>query len=64
MPENNIFTLGKSRLTRFLTPNYLPAMIAAFVVVVAGILADHQNRIISESRMRSLVANELGPIRS
>lgn len=39
-------------------------MIAAFVVVVAGIFADHQNRIISEARMRSLVANELGPIRS
>lgn len=64
VPENRNITLGKSRLTRFLTPNYLPAMIAAFVVVVAGIFADHQNRIISEARMRSLVANELGPIRS
>jgi diguanylate cyclase (GGDEF)-like protein len=39
-------------------------MIAIFVVVVAGILADHQNRIISEARMRSHVANALSPIRS
>ncbi|HXV31316.1 MAG TPA: CHASE domain-containing protein, partial [Sinorhizobium sp.] len=64
MPENNIFNLDKSRLSRVLVPNYLPALIATFVVLVAGILADHQNDIISEARMRSLVANELGPIRS
>ncbi|WP_244426656.1 bifunctional diguanylate cyclase/phosphodiesterase [Sinorhizobium sojae] len=64
MPENNILNLGKSRLSRFLTPNYLPAVIATIVVMVAGIFADHQNRIISEARMRSLVANELAPIHS
>ncbi|WEX79251.1 EAL domain-containing protein [Sinorhizobium numidicum] len=39
-------------------------MIASFVVVVAGFLADDQNRIVSEARMRSIVANELNPIRS
>jgi len=39
-------------------------MIATFVVLIAGILADNQNRIISEARMRSIVADELNPIRS
>ncbi|WP_084044479.1 EAL domain-containing protein [Ensifer sp. WSM1721] len=39
-------------------------MIATFVVLIAGILADNQNRIISDARMRSIVADELNPIRS
>ena len=53
-----------SRPSRFLTPNYLPAIIATFVVIVAGILADNQNQLVSEARMRSEVADELNPIRS
>ncbi|WEX89103.1 EAL domain-containing protein [Sinorhizobium garamanticum] len=53
-----------SRLSRFLTPNYLPAIIAIFVVIVAGILADNQNQVVSEARTRSEVADELNPIRS
>lgn len=64
MPETNAQNLGKSRLSRFLTPNYLPALIATFVVLVAGFLADNQNRTISEARLRSVVADELNPIRS
>lgn len=53
-----------SRLSRFLTPSYLPALIAAVVVVAAGVLADNQNRIVSEARLRSEVADALNPIRS
>ncbi|MBP2237450.1 diguanylate cyclase (GGDEF)-like protein [Sinorhizobium kostiense] len=64
VPEHNISNVGRSRFSRFLTLNYLPAITATFVVIIAGVLADHQNRIISEARIRSHVANELGPIRS
>jgi diguanylate cyclase (GGDEF)-like protein len=53
-----------SRLSRFLTLNYLPAIIATFVVIVAGILADRQNQVVSEARLRAEVADELNPIRS
>ncbi|WP_077959881.1 EAL domain-containing protein [Ensifer adhaerens] len=52
------------RLSRVLTPSYLPAIIAAFVVVVAGILADNQNQVVDEARQRARVAEELNPIRS
>lgn len=47
-----------------MTPIYLPTFIAAFVVVIAGYLADNQNLVISEARERALVADELNPIRS
>lgn len=53
-----------SRLSRHLAPSYLPAIIAAVVVAVAGVLADNQNRIVSEARQRSEVADALNPIRS
>ncbi|KQX02617.1 MULTISPECIES: bifunctional diguanylate cyclase/phosphodiesterase [Ensifer] len=52
------------RLSRVLTPSYLPAIIAAFVVLVAGILADNQNQVVDEARQRARVAEELNPIRS
>ncbi|HEV7309075.1 bifunctional diguanylate cyclase/phosphodiesterase [Ensifer sp.] len=52
------------RLSRVLTPSYIPALIAAFVVCVAGILADNQNQVVSEARIRARVADELNPIRS
>jgi len=52
------------RLSRVLTPSYLPAVIAAFVVLVAGILADNQNQVVAEARLRARVAEELNPIRS
>ncbi|HEV7317823.1 MAG TPA: EAL domain-containing protein [Ensifer sp.] len=52
------------KLARVLTPSYIPAVIAAFVVCVAGILADNQNQVVAEARMRAKVADELNPIRS
>ncbi|WP_429813026.1 bifunctional diguanylate cyclase/phosphodiesterase [Ensifer sp. B1-9] len=52
------------RLSRVLTPSYLPALIAAFVVLVAGILADNQNQVVAEARLRARVAEELNPIRA
>ncbi len=47
-----------------MTPSYLPAIIAAVVVLVAGILADNQNQVVDEARQRARVAEELNPIRS
>ena len=47
-----------------MTPSYLPALIAAFVVLVAGILADNQNQVVAEARLRARVAEELNPIRA
>ncbi|NVD41690.1 EAL domain-containing protein [Ensifer sp. HO-A22] len=64
MPARHAFDLGKKKLSGFLTPNYLPAVIASLVVLVAGILADNQNQVVSEARVRSQVAGELNPIRS
>ncbi|WVT72825.1 EAL domain-containing protein [Sinorhizobium chiapasense] len=52
------------RLSRSLAPSYLPAVIAAFVVLVAGILADNQNQVVAEARLRARVAEELNPIRA
>ncbi|NRQ18526.1 bifunctional diguanylate cyclase/phosphodiesterase [Ensifer sesbaniae] len=52
------------RLFRNLAPSYLPAVIAAFVVLVAGILADNQNQVVAEARLRARIAEELNPIRA
>ncbi|MCK3779206.1 EAL domain-containing protein [Ensifer sesbaniae] len=52
------------RLSRNLAPSYLPAVIAAFVVLVAGILADNQNQVVAEARLRARIAEELNPIRA
>ncbi|MEY9791381.1 sensor domain CHASE-containing protein [Sinorhizobium fredii] len=64
MPKIKGQYFGKHRLSRFLTPNYVPALIATFVVLIAGVLADNQNRVVFEARLRSEVADELNPIRS
>lgn len=47
-----------------MAPSYLPAVIAAFVVLAAGIFADNQNQVVAEARLRARVADEINPIRS
>ncbi|MCZ4091406.1 bifunctional diguanylate cyclase/phosphodiesterase [Sinorhizobium psoraleae] len=64
MSDKRAVNLRESRFSRVLTLSYLPTIIAAFVVVIAGFLADNQNQVISEARVRALVADELSPIRS
>ncbi len=53
-----------SKKARWFRPNYLPALLAVFILLAAGIFAEQQNRAVHQARMRETVAAALNPIRA
>ncbi|MGX7874063.1 bifunctional diguanylate cyclase/phosphodiesterase [Mesorhizobium sp. ORM6] len=58
-----LFAIHK-RVRTSITWTILPALIAVVVLLIAGIFADHQNKIVAEQAMRVDVAKEMNLIRA
>jgi diguanylate cyclase (GGDEF)-like protein/PAS domain S-box-containing protein len=52
------------KAARWFRPNYLPTLLAIFIVIAAGLFAEQQNRVVYQAKEREAVAAALNPIRA
>ncbi|WEZ82471.1 EAL domain-containing protein [Rhizobium sp. 32-5/1] len=64
MHSGQVNSPGKPKAARWFSLNYLPTILAFFIVIAAGAFAEHQNWVVYKAKEREAVAAELNPIRA